>query len=188
MMNRRESVKRMALGMTGILSASTLGYVLNGCATQEQAAPVGIFSGEQMTLIREMADLIIPKTDTPGALEAGVPEFVAMMVEECYPAEAQQEFKTGLDALAQRSKTEMGGDFADLAPEKKVELLTKVDQEAFDAREENKPHFFRTMKDLTVLGYFTSEPGTTQALNYVPVPGKYEGCIEYKPGDKAYAM
>jgi hypothetical protein len=43
------------------------------------------------------------------------------------------------------------------------------------------------MKQLTMLGYFTSEVGSTQALRYVPVPGKYEGCIPYKKGDRAWA-
>lgn len=48
-------------------------------------------------------------------------------------------------------------------------------------------HYFSMIKELTLLGFFTSEPGATQALRYLPVPGKYDPCLPYKKGDKAWA-
>ena len=76
-------------------------------------------------------------------------------------------------------------------PAQRKELLTGIDKEAKAYGASKKPedpnHYFRLMKELTLLGYFTSEPGATKALRYVAVPGRYEGCIPYKKGDKAWA-
>jgi hypothetical protein len=76
-------------------------------------------------------------------------------------------------------------------PEQRKELLTVVDKEQKSYNENKKEgdpnHYFALMKQLTLLGYFTSEIGATQALRYVAVPGRYEGCIPYKKGDKAWA-
>ena len=75
--------------------------------------------------------------------------------------------------------------------EQKKALLTTLDREAKEheknKKKEDPAHYFTLMKQLTLLGYFTSEIGATQALRYVAVPGKYEGCIPYKKGDKAWA-
>lgn len=80
----------------------------------------------------------------------------------------------------------------DSSPDQRKALLTDIDKEAKEyaktAKGDDPKHYFRMMKELTLLGYFTSEPGATQALRYVPVPGKYEGCIDYKKGDRAWAL
>ena len=73
----------------------------------------------------------------------------------------------------------------DASQEERTAYLNKLNAAA---REENGPKYFNMLKDLTVLGYFTSEIGATQALNYVEVPGKWEPCIDYKKGDKAHAI
>ena len=76
-------------------------------------------------------------------------------------------------------------------PEQRKALLTEIDKEANAYNKSKKPedpaHYFSLMKQLTLLGYFSSEIGATQALRYVAVPGRYEGCIPYKKGDKAWA-
>ncbi len=191
-MNRRESLRRVALMMGGTLSASTLGFVLNSCnsATQQTVEQAGFFSAEEASMVSEIAEMIIPKTDTPGAIEAKVPEFIATMLEDCYPVEYQTHFKQGLASVMQTSKDAFGKEYPELTQKQKIELVTQTDREAFTAPrpEGDKPmHFFRTMKELTLLGYFTSEAGATQALDYVPVPGRYEGCTELQPGQKAWA-
>jgi len=82
--------------------------------------------------------------------------------------------------------------FMQITPAQRKELLIEIDKEAKEfnknKKKEDLPHYFAMMKQLTLLGFFTSEVGATQALNYVPIPGKYEGCIPYKKGDKAYAL
>ncbi len=78
--------------------------------------------------------------------------------------------------------------FMDSSPEQRHDLLVALDKEAKEYQTLKRPtHYFRMMKELTLWGYFTSEIGATKALRYVAVPGKYEGCIDYKKGDKAWA-
>ena len=98
-MNRRESVKRVALLMGGTISATTLTFVMNSCntSTKKTETVASLFSSDEQNLISELAESIIPQTDTPGAKEAKVPEFISMMMEECYPEEHQQHFKQGLE-------------------------------------------------------------------------------------------
>jgi hypothetical protein len=107
-----------------------------------------------------------------------------VMVKDCYDEKNQKIFAEGMDAL--RAK-----DFMSLDAAKKKELLVTLDKEQKEytskKKPEDPPHYFKLMKDLTVQGYFTSEVGATKALRYVPVPGKYEGCMPYNKGDKAWA-
>jgi hypothetical protein len=81
-------------------------------------------------------------------------------------------------------------DFMDLTTSQKQDVLTEADWEmksTLPAKKDDYPHYFALMKQLTLWGYFTSEPGSTKALRYLPIPGKYEGCIPYKKGDKAWS-
>ncbi len=79
-----------------------------------------------------------------------------------------------------------------ITPEQRKELLTEIDKEQKDYKKNKKKeedaHYFSQMKQLTLLGYFTSKEGATQALRYVAVPGRFEACIPYKKGDKAWAL
>ena len=79
----------------------------------------------------------------------------------------------------------------EISPQQRHDLLVKLDNEQKEYMEKKKPedpsHYFRMMKELTLLGYFTSEIGHTQARRYKETPGKYEGCIPYQKGDKAWA-
>jgi hypothetical protein len=120
------------------------------------------------------------------------------MLKDCYYEKDQKSFMSGLSKLEDK-------DFMKATPEERITLLTAAEQESIDelkrigdertkAQEAGKEFdepgvpFFRLMKELTLLGYFTSEPGATQALEYVAVPGRYDGCIDLKPGQKAWAM
>ena len=80
-------------------------------------------------------------------------------------ADSQAKFSKGFAGLDLAQKNEM------------VKLSTVND----------KP-FFQRMKELTVTGYFTSEIGATKALEYLPIPGKFQGCIPLKPNQKAWAL
>jgi len=98
-----------------------------------------------------------------------------------------------MNKLNEASKKKFSGNgFMKITPEQRKELLNELDKEqkayAKDKKKEDDPHYFTLMKQLTLLGYFTSEPGATKALRYVPVPGRFEACIPYKKGDKAWAL
>ena len=98
-----------------------------------------------------------------------------------------------MNKLNEASKKKFSGNgFMKITPEQRKELLNELDKEqkayAKDKKKEADPHYFTLMKQLTLLGYFTSEPGATKALRYVPVPGRFDACIPYKKGDKAWAL
>ncbi len=181
-MNRRDAIKNAGILLGGVLSASAISGVLSGCKAEPKIdwAPK-YFTPEEGSLVEAIAERIIPKTDTPGAKDAGVPGFIDQMMAEFYEEKDKNAFRDGLKAVDAAAQKAHGKPFVSLTPEQQDEVLTAQDKEAYD---ENRPkdaptHFFRTMKELTVLGFCTSEPGATQFLKYEAVPGAYHGCIPY---------
>ncbi|PWJ58369.1 gluconate 2-dehydrogenase subunit 3-like protein [Dyadobacter jejuensis] len=199
-MKRRDALGRVALLMGGALSAPTMVAFLQGCnQSGENASAMSFpFTSERMDLVSEVAEVILPKTDTPGAKDAKVGPFIEKMLKDCYEAKDQSSFEKGLEELEKKG-------FLKASAEERVKILTEMESQAKEemakAGEDKKKYteagkeytdagvpFFRLMKELTLLGYFTSEEGATLALEYVPVPGRYDGCIDYTPGQKAWAM
>lgn len=190
-MNRREALNMVALLMGGTVVGGTA--FLEGCKTADKKVAVALpLTPEQIAFLDEVAETIIPATDTPGAKEAKVGQFMHVMVTDCYDANDQKVFIEGMSKLDDASNAKFKSDFMKLTPEQRKELLTGIDKEAKDytsnKKKEDPNHYFTLMKQLTLLGYFSSEVGATKALRYVAVPGKYEGCIDYKKGDKAWAL
>lgn len=191
-MNRRDALSRVALIMGGaIIGAEAF---LSGCKNPSggAAAAGDTFSPANIALLDEVGETILPATDTPGAKEAKIGDFMKTIVTDCYEEKDQKTFADGIGKLQDASKKKFSKDFMSLSAQEKHDLLVDLDKEAKDynkTRKEGDPnHYFAMMKQLTVWGYFTSEPGATKALRYVAVPGKYEGCIPYKKGDKAWAL
>jgi predicted Zn-dependent protease len=114
-----------------------------------------------------------------------------VMVNDCYTPEDQKIFHEGMDKIDDESKKKFDKVFMELDPKQRHELLVQLDNEQRDysknKKNEDAAHYFRMMKELTLLGFFTSEVGATQALRYVESPGRYEACMPYKKGDKAWA-
>lgn len=186
-MNRREAISSVALLLGGtILGAEAF---LSGCKTKSE---LGVsFSPGDVSFLDEVAETILPATSTPGAKTAKVGEFMTVMVRDCYEEKDQKVFMDGMKKLDEASKTKNGKSFVDSTPQQRHDLLVALDAEQKEyqknKKEDDPTHYFRMMKELTLSGYFTSEVGATKALRYVAVPGKYEGCIDYKKGDKAWA-
>ena len=163
--------------MGGALSAPAMAGILGQKTNLGESVQV---TAQQEALLAEVADVIIPTTSTPGAKAAGAEKFIVRVMRDCYPMEEQKKFYAGLAKLDSDSKTAHGKGFTALSNDQKngmVKKLTTADQA-----------FFRRMKELTVTGYFTSEIGASQALEYVEVPGRLEACIPYKKGQKAWAI
>ena len=222
-MDRRDAVKSVAFLLGGALSATTIGVFLEGCSPSGNKDNANLFSPEQEKTLAEVADIIIPTTKTPGAKAAGVGPFIAMMVKDCYPEDAQKAFVKGLEDLEDRSKKEFKNSFLNISVKEREQLLSKLRDEAVaqqkaerdkseaektgaetdvikkSAKEEpakpmnakqskpGEPNFFAIARDLTLLGYFTSEIGATQAYEYLHIPGRYDGCVDLKPGQKVWA-
>lgn len=208
-MDRREAVKYISLLMGGaVIGANAF---LTGCSTSGKKRE---FAAEDIAYLDEIAETVLPQTSSPGAKAAKVGQFMTVMVNDCYEAADQVAFHEGMDKLNDAAKKKFSNRFMELTPEQRTQLLTEIDKEAkayakevadFNNKEDEKekaeiakgnkqfkkqyksPHYFTMMKQLTLLGYFTSEIGFTQARRYKPVPGAYRGCEPYKKGDKAWA-
>ena len=184
LIDRREALKKTALFMGAALSAGAIAGIMNGCkATPDLTYKPVFLSEDQARLVSELAQTILPKTDTPGAKEVGVPNFIDKVLNQCYKKEDQDRFIAGLTAFEEDAKKSYGDSFIYCKPEDQVALTKKILQAAIEEKKADtkaKRPFILTTKELTMLGYFTSEPGATKVLQYEAVPGAYKGCIPLK--------
>jgi len=180
-MKRRQALRKTAILMGAAVSIPAVTGILKGCKPSGRPDwEPRYFTKEQATLVGEIAGRIIPTTDTPGAKDVQVDEFIDVMLADSYPAEKQRIFLNGLNELEAESKAQFDQTFTKCDDEQKDSLLKQSLQKGKtllknDPRVEHS--FFHMIKELTLLGYFTSEPGMKQALNYVPIPGNFKGCI-----------
>ncbi len=188
-MNRREALARVAWIMGGTVIGANL--FLEGCTRTATKDVESLFEPTMMDFLGDVADTILPPTSSPGAKEAGVGEFIPVMIRDCYTAEDQQAFMEGISKLESASKDQFGRKFQELNADERTELLAGIDKEAKEYQrnkaDEDPNHYFHLFKQLTLLGFFTSELGATKALRYVQVPGRFDGDYPYQKGDKAWA-
>lgn len=181
-MDRREALKRTALLMGGMVSAPAIAGIMNGCTARQGIDWKPVFlDNDQASIVTDVAEIIIPRTETPGAKDVGVPGFIDQMLHEVYSAEDQEYFLSGLKEFNELADKEYGDAFADLDEDDQVAYVKKVHAAAVEAENNTEPvprrPFILMMKELTLLGFFTSEAGATQILQYAAVPGAYKGCI-----------
>jgi hypothetical protein len=208
-MERRELLKMIALATGGMVIGGEL--FLTGC--NSGAAATASFTPQTIALLDEVGETILPETSSPGAKAAKVGDFMKVFVTDCYTADEQKVFMDGIGKLDEACKKVHGHGFMEATPEQRKELLIALDKEAKAVQQERsqkadafykaekekgntlpldfenpiQPHYFTLMKQLTLLGFFTSEVGATKALRFIAVPGKYDGALPYKKGDKAWA-
>jgi hypothetical protein len=186
-MNRREAVWRIALLMGGAMVGSEV--LLSGQALAGKTTAPG-FSADELVLLDGIGDTIIPETDIPGARAVQIGAFMAMMVADCYSDGQHAVFKEGLVKIDAAATARFGRAFLQCSPSERTELANALEAEQraqYRKKAKDEPaHYFRMMKELTVLGYFSSEIGCTQAVRYIEVPGSYNGDIPYKKGDRAW--
>jgi len=195
LIDRREAIRRVSalLGGIAFVGGSTL---LTACERGQpraaaSGAGVGAFTTEDIGFLDEVAETILPETKTPGAKAAKVGAFMALMVTDTYDEPDQQIFRDGMRTLDTACRTMHRVSFMEASPAQRLALLEQVDREQkayMDARVGDAPaHYFRMMKELTLLGYFTSEIGYTQAMRYVESPGRFDPCVPYTPGETIWA-
>lgn len=188
-MDRRELLK-MIVAATGTAMVG-LPALVHGKVPAAGAMPA--FSDADIGMLDEIAETILPRTRTPGAKDAGAGLFMATFVSDCYTARQQAAFRTGLADIDTRA----GGRFVSLTPDARTELLRRLDAEArarpaevaetgTPEEGEAMPHYFTMIKQLAIFGFFTSKVGATGVLQYVAVPGRYDGDLAYVPGTPAW--
>ncbi|PYO91104.1 MAG: twin-arginine translocation pathway signal protein [Gemmatimonadetes bacterium] len=186
--DRREAIRRVTAMLGGVVfvgSGDLLTAVEHAHARVAAARKqIGAFTAQDIALLDEVADTILPETKTPGAKAAKVGPFMAVMVTDTYDEQQQGIFRDGM-----RKLNEAG--FMTKTPAERLALLEQLDREAkayMDTRARGAPtHYFRQMKELTLLGYFTSEIGCSQAMRYRETPGRFDPCVPYTPGETAWA-
>ncbi|MDR3697364.1 gluconate 2-dehydrogenase subunit 3 family protein [Mucilaginibacter sp.] len=207
-MNRRDAIGRVALLMGGAVIGAE--FFLSGCRPNGASNVEDLFKQENADFLNEVAETILPTTaGSPGAKAAQVGQFMAVMVRDCYTPADQKTFIGGISKLNDASQKKYNAKFMDITPAQRTELLIAADAEQKEyykqlykklAPEEAKHkgdisyvepdlpnHYFKMMKEITLLGFFTSQVGATKALRYVETPGHFDGCVPYKKGDKAWA-
>lgn len=239
-LSRREALQRLAIFFGGTLAASTVA----GAMAKDAFAwtlPNGVtgaawtprtLNAEQLALVSSLVDHIIPRTDTPGAKDAGVPQFVDALLTDHYRAPERNRFLAGLQGVNVRSLRKYKKSFVSTTRAQQVAILTEMDREAFPAQgaivaQEKKQQppprdpvvgpgsggsgslaqptaadvdgateevrteiasgwFWRRMKEITLVGYYTSKPGATEELHVNPM-GIWKGDMPYKVGEREWA-
>jgi hypothetical protein len=238
LIDRREAIRRVTalLGGVALVGGNAL---LTGCRDDrgdgtDSGAAMEPFTPEEIAFLDEVAETILPETNTPGAKAAQTGAFMALMVTDTYYPPEQRAFRDGMRQLEAECEEMHGVGFMRATPEQRLALLEQLDREqkaAMDARsgappadatatpatpadsaegdaylpdqrqeeagtdvggaaaitEEAPPHYFRMMKELALLGYFTSEIGYNQAMRYVESPGRFDPCVPYTEGEKVWA-
>ena len=208
LMTRREAVQRAAalLGGAALVGGDRLFAFSFEPAAIERAMAQGtaVFAAADVALLDEIAETILPETSTPGAKAAKVGAFMALMVTEAYDDRTRQVFQQGLRQLDEACRQAHAVPFMQASAAQRLSLVETLDREQHAVMEDRAPkrrvrapasappseepaHYFRMMKELTLLGYFTSEIGCTKAMRYVESPGRFDPDVPYAPGDKSWA-
>jgi hypothetical protein len=202
-MNRREFLQCAAILITGA-SASQLGFSLNEAqqaflanAPNFNTTAVDYFTPRQRKIVAAMTEIIIPRTDTPGAIDAGVPRYIELMAANWLNEEESAIFTAGLQDIETRIPMEYGSAFDQLDSAQQLEIMEALEDAASDSpwyefgnvmREfiSDAP-FICQFKELTVWGFFTSEKGGSQVLRYDPMPMFFNGDIPLASDDSSWS-
>ncbi|MES2417090.1 MAG: gluconate 2-dehydrogenase subunit 3 family protein [Bacteroidota bacterium] len=216
-MDRREAVKSVAFLIGGALSATTIATLFDSCTQPGKNGANLLSADQEKLITEIADIIIPTTAKSPGAKAAGVGPFISMMIKDCYPEDAQKAFVKGLDDIEARAQKDFGKSFLEASIKEREKLITiirdetvaaqKAENEKNDAaaklkqptkeetskpmaaklKSEATPYFFAMARDLTMLGFFTSEIGATKAYEFVEIPGRYDGCVDLKPGQKVWA-
>ncbi len=185
--NRRDALKATTLLVGGAALASS--GLLAACAREPGRATTGALSPTDEALVEELADTILPTTAaSPGAKAAGAGPAINLLLTDCYPADAATKVTAGLAQLRTMCEDRCGRGFASMAPSARERLLREIDAEArrVEDAKTGEAHWFSLVRELSLRAYFSSEVGLTKALRWMPVPGRWTGCVPLEPGQPAW--
>jgi hypothetical protein len=178
---RRAALMRLA----GLCGLALSGDALAALAAPERAP--GLLAPDALALTGVLVELIIPATDTPGALAVGAHRTISHLLQACADKSAQARFVAGLARIDSAAKAREGMRFAALEPARQVALLHAIEagHAPFNGEDQD---FFRQLKSYTALAYYTSEVGATRELAYLPVPGGYKGDVPLEKVGRGWAL
>ncbi len=197
MMDRRELLYRASMLLGGVITASAASGILAGCTTAPDGigeAKSGFLTAEETATVGAMAEQIIPRTDTPGAQDVGVPAFIDRMLSGYYTDKERGIVRAGLASANADAVKLRGKSFAQLTGDEQVALMREYDKAQVDQTRANAntqgaaPHYFRLVKELTIIGFCTSEAGATKLMNYAQSPGPFRGDVPLSEIGKVSAL
>lgn len=190
-MKRKTFLNRMLKAGSGIVILPSLTLFTNCDYTPIVRTKL---SQKDIPFLDEIGETIIPSTGgTPGAKATKIGEYIMIMVQDCYNLQKQNVFLDGLNTIDAMSAMQFKNSFLNLNNNQKKDLLKQIQLEAIayklnqNITTDSLPHYFDLLKDLTISGYFSSEIGKTKARNYIPVPGRFEGCIPYDKFERPWS-
>lgn len=175
---RRELLRRAAWILGGAISAPAALAILQGCAAKDEPKAAGwqpkFFKGDEAKVVTAIADIIIPHTDTSGALDAGVPAFIDTVMAAVYAPDAQERFHAGCAEFAAAQSN--GKAFLEQDRDAQIATVRQSLEAAVAADAQPRP-FILMARELTLLGFYTSKPGILENMEYQAVPTAYHGCV-----------
>lgn len=197
-MNRRNALKNTGLLLGVTVSTSTMSMLFKSCQGQRRLEwQPQFFSSDQASTVSAITEIILPKTDTPGALDLKVDMFVDLMCKKALSSEDQQHILKGYDHFVKTTQDMFETDFPSLPAEEQAQVVEKV------AGETNKFNlsiwgstigtqppidFLRRIKQFTLLGYYSSDEIGKNVLSYDPIPGEFKGCIPVDEVGNAWTL
>ncbi|RYU96221.1 gluconate 2-dehydrogenase subunit 3 family protein [Emticicia agri] len=173
-MNRRIAIRDLTLALGGLTSLPA--WATNGWTTHSFQLNQRYFKANEQHLLATIVETIIPESDTKGAKSLGVPAFLQKMLQDCYEPTVSENIKNGLTATEKAAQKQFGKSFDDCDTQQKQQILL-----GFEKNEDTRlKDFYSLVKNLTILGYTTSEYVQTGFLKYNMAPGHYYGCVPVK--------
>ncbi|MEP5341210.1 MAG: gluconate 2-dehydrogenase subunit 3 family protein [Algibacter sp.] len=209
-MNRRDALKNLTMSLGYTVAAPTLLSMLNSCTTKAETWIPKFLSEIEKNIITHLVDIILPASDTPGALDVNIPQFIDLMYNDMEKESNQKRLKKGGELFASKFKSTFNtdasegkredfetllGSYFNVSKAEEKEILkqqklslNKISTDSLDNYSVYK--FLISIRYYTLFGYFTSEEIGENILNYDPIPGSYQGCISINdvPNERAWSL
>lgn len=194
-MNRREALRLLAAGAALPLAPHPLLALKEARALLGDMAAPRTLNTHQFATVKTIADVILPRTDTPGAADVGAAEFIDLVLTEWCSDQERNSFMSGLADVDVRGRALFSHDFVDCSEAQQAEILTvlgeKLLEEADEMRDQPRMgragraaqsgNFYAMLRRLTLTAYYTSEAGATSELKFEIIPDHYDGCTPLPP-------
>lgn len=207
-MDRREALKGLAMSLGYVVATPTLVGVLNSCQSTEQPWVTLYFDRLEKRIVPVLVDVILPAGDTPGGLDIDLPKFADMMVKEVWSKEKQESFRQGIQLFAKKLGIENNDEISDLKSEEiknlfrslfevegneKEQLLELIKRDQKEVKEEELNTYLTysslmELRNLLLLGYFSSEKIGREVLTFDPIPGQYKACMPVSEVGNSYSI
>jgi len=184
--NRRDAIRGIGLLLGTAVTPKVARAVESGFTTPAGNRALRTLEREQAELVATLTEIIIPATDTPGARAARVDAFIDALLTDIFTTEERDRFAAGLADVDARARALAGAPFVASAAPQQTAVVEALEIEARQAGDGPRP-FFSWLKELTLVGYYTSEIGASQELVYVHVAGRYDGDVPYRQVGRAYS-